>query len=139
MGGSLLVSVRATLLRWANHVPALFRHDPLFRYAAIAAGLALIFLAVSMVQDGRRHDAVTGAGTAAGIPFTAPDRAGQDKAPPSGGSQTAEPPVPEPSGASSSSENAQPLKIAPGHPLEDADVAPAPHDSFGTMPKKGSR
>ncbi|WP_292231720.1 hypothetical protein [Mesorhizobium sp.] len=33
----------------------MFRHDPLFRYATIAAVLALIFLAVSMVQHVGGH------------------------------------------------------------------------------------
>ncbi|RWH77991.1 hypothetical protein [Mesorhizobium sp.] len=42
-------------MRWAKKVPAMFRHDPLFRYATIAAVLALIFLAVSMVQHVGGH------------------------------------------------------------------------------------
>ena len=36
---------------WAKLIPGLFRHDPLFRYAAIAAMLALLFLAARAIQE----------------------------------------------------------------------------------------
>lgn len=137
----MLASVRAALLRWARLCPALFRHDPLFRYAVIAAVVALIFLAVGMIQDGGRHDTVSGAGKATGSASTTPDRSGEHNAPPPGGLETAMPPVPGSPGAPSAAENAQPPKIAPGRPLEGVDVTPAPRDDFGTVPneKEGSR
>ncbi len=46
-------------IRWIRLVPALFRHDPLFRYATIAAVLALIFLAVGIGRQIAGFDAVS--------------------------------------------------------------------------------
>ena len=140
---TLLGSVRARLLRRLKLVPVLFRRDPLFRYATIAAVLALIFLAVSIGQDvaSHRDGPMTGAGKATGSHAKTTDRNGQNKASPSDGSETAMPPVPGSQGAPSATQNAPPPKIAPGHSLEGVDVAPAPRDDFGTVPKEkqGSR
>ncbi|MER8458307.1 hypothetical protein NKH24_19765 [Mesorhizobium sp. M1300] len=131
---TLLSSVRATLVRWLKLVPALFRRDPLFRYATIAAVLALIFLAVSIVQDvaGNRDGPMTGAGK--GTP-SASDNFEQGNAASAAGSQTSEPPAP---GSTSEPAPDDTPAVAPGRPLQGIEVVPAPHDNFGTIPKEGS-
>lgn len=129
-GARLFVSLRAMLLRWAKRAPALFRHDPLFRYAAIAAVLALIFLAVSMVQDDSRYG--TGRDEAPGSRTTRPDRAGQDTTSRTDSAGTGTPPVPR-SAAQPDHEDAP--AIAPGRSLDSIDVEPAPRDDFGTLPQ----
>ncbi|MER8671400.1 hypothetical protein NKH45_30320 [Mesorhizobium sp. M1156] len=134
---TLLSSVRATLVRWLKLVPALFRRDPLFRYATIAAVLALIFLAVSIGQDvaGNRDGAMTGAGTNASTPSTGTDNFELGNASSAAGSRTTEPPAP---GSTSEPAQDDTPAVAPGRPLQGIRVAPAPHDSFGTIPKEGS-
>lgn len=125
----LLPSLRAMLIRWTGLVPALFRHDPLFRYAAIAAILALIFLLVSMGQQR------AGSGNSvpkANAPISdARHDAGFERGDPL---SPAEPPPP----GSAREPALQAPAVAPGRPLEGIDVAPAPGDGFGTLPKKGS-
>ncbi len=133
---TLLSSVRATLMRWLQLVPALFRHDPLFRYATIAAVLALIFLAISIVQDvaGNRDGPVAGAGKNAGTPTSTSEKFEQGNASTAVGSPT-EPPAP---GSPSEPGQDDTPAVAPGRPLQGIKVAPAPHDDFGTVPKEGS-
>jgi hypothetical protein len=137
MNATLLASVRATLLRWLELVPALFRRDPLFRYATIAAVLALVFLAVSIGQDvARDRDGqMTGAGKNASAPSTAPDNFEQGNASSAAGSRTTEPPAP---GSTLKPAHEETPAVAPGRPLQGIKVAPALRDSFGTMPKEGS-
>jgi hypothetical protein len=118
--------LRAAAIRCAKLVPVLFRHDPLFRYATIAAVLALIFLAVSMLQDVGGRGALDSA-------TTAPDRAPHDTAPPTGNSDRTEPPAPGSTGTPAAPEDAP--AIAPGRSLDGIDVEPAPKDRFGTLPK----
>lgn len=129
-GTGLFVSVRATLKRWAQNSPVLFRHDPLFRYAAIAAFVAVIFLTLSIAQDDSRYSAVGGTDKAPGAKATATARTGMASAP--AGPRTAEPPAP-----GSSPDDARPLNIAPGRSIEGIDLTPA-HDDFGTLPRKGA-
>lgn len=117
--------LRAAALRCANLVPALFRHDPLFRYATIAAVLALIFLAVSMVQD------VGGRG-ALEHSTTVPDRTPHGTVPPAVNSDATEPPPPGSPDAPAAPEDAP--AITPGRSLDRIDVEPAPKDRFGTLP-----
>lgn len=133
---TLFSSVRATLLRWLKLVPALFRRDPLFRYATIAAVLALIFLAVSIVQDVARHadGPMTGAGKNAGT-TSAPDNFEQGNASSAAGSQTSQPPAP---GSTLEPAHDDTPAVAPGRPLQGIEVAPAPRENFGTVPKEGS-
>ena len=132
MNATLLASVRTRLLRWLKLVPALFRRDPLFRYATIAAVLALIFLAVSIVQDvlGHRDGRMTGA-----APATAPDNVQHRNASSTEGPRMSEPPAP---GSKSEPAHEDTPAVAPGRPLQGIKVAPAPRDSFGTMPEEGS-
>lgn len=136
MNATLLASARATLLRWLKLVPALFRRDPLFRYATIAAVLALIFLAVSIGQDGDLHRdrPMTGAGKNAG-PTSAPDNFEQGNASSAARSRTPQPPAP---GSTLEPADEKLPAVAPGRPLQGIKVAPAPRDSFGTVPKEGS-
>ncbi|MER8814133.1 hypothetical protein [Mesorhizobium sp. M0965] len=131
---TLFSSMRATLLRWLKLVPALFRRDPLFRYATIAAVLALMFLAVSIGQDvaGQRDDRPTDAGKNASTPPTGRDNFEQGNA--SSAAQTTEPPPP---GTLEPAPEETPA-VAPGRPLHGIKVAPAPHDNFGTVPMEGS-
>ncbi|WP_027170233.1 hypothetical protein [Mesorhizobium sp. WSM3224] len=132
IGATLLASMRAKFSRWLKLVPTLFKHDLLFRYATIAAVLALIFLAVSFGQDiaGRRDGPTTGA-----APATAPDNFQQGNASSAEGSRISEPPAP---GSSSEPAHDETPAVAPGRPLQGIKVAPAPRDSFGTVPKEGS-
>lgn len=125
MNATLLALVRARLLRWLKLVPALFRRDPLFRYATIAAVVALIFLAVSIVQDvaGHRDGPMTSA-----APATAPDNRNSSSAE---GSQTSAPPAP---GSTSGPAHDDTPAVAPGRPLQGIKVAPAPRENFGTVP-----
>lgn len=133
---TLLASVHARLLRWLKLVPALFRRDPLFRYATIAAVLALIFLAVSIVQDvtGHRDGPMTGAGNNAGT-TSAPDSFEQGNASSAAGSRTSQPPAP---GSTLEPIDEKTPAVAPGRPLQGIKVAPAPRETFGTVPKEGS-
>lgn len=119
--------LRTAALRCANLVPALFRHDPLFRYATIAAVLALIFLAVSIIQDVGGRGAIDAS-------TTAQDRAPHDAVTPAGNSDRTEPPAPGSTDAPTLTEDA-PVKIAPGRSLDGIDVEPMPKDRFGTLPK----
>ncbi|RWK58568.1 hypothetical protein [Mesorhizobium sp.] len=133
---TLLASMRARFSRWLKLVPALFRRDPLFRYATIAAVLALIFLAVSIVQDvlGNRDGRMTGAGKNAST-TSAPDNFQHRNASSSAGSLMSEPPAP---GSTSDPAHEENPAVAPGRPLQGIKVAPAPRDSFGTVPEEGS-
>lgn len=133
---TLLASVHARLLRWLKLVPALLRRDPLFRYATIAAVLALIFLAVSFAQDvtGHRDGPMTGGGNNAGT-TSAPDKFEQGNASSAAGSQTSQPPAP---GSTLEPAPDDTPAVAPGRPLQGIKVAPAPRENFGTVPKEGS-
>ncbi|MEI9425868.1 hypothetical protein O7A70_32775 [Mesorhizobium sp. Cs1299R1N1] len=135
MMATLVASVRATLLRWLKLVPTLFKHDPLFRYASIAAVLALILIAVSIGQDVSGRSALSGTGNRTGSAATAPERVGQNGVVPATGLETTEPPVPGSPGVPTPTKDASPPAIAPGRSLNGIDVAPAPRDSFGTIPQ----
>lgn len=108
------VAVQDWLHRLADAAPAAWRRDPMFRGAAIGAGvtLALFLLRVAgphapeLDQPAGRFDPATQRASV-GLP-----REGDP-------SQRSLPDVP---------------KIAPGHPLSDVTIAPAPNgDRFGTF------
>nr|WP_284452433.1 hypothetical protein [Mesorhizobium sp. WSM4875] len=140
IGKTWLAALNARLLRWLKLVPALFSRDPLFRYATIAAVLALIFLAVSTLQDVGGHR---------GGPFTGPARETtpdnlQNRDPSlAEGSQLSQPPAPgsatpaPAAGSTSQPPDAEIPAVAPGRPLQGIQVAPTPRDSFGIVPEKG--
>jgi hypothetical protein len=108
----------------ARLIPGLFRHDPLFRYAAIAAMLALFFLAARAIQE------FAGPGA---IPATELRLVEQPAAEYDGATAT-EPPDPGSAAAPPKPEHAVPPVIAPGRSLNGIEVAPAPRDSFGRLP-----
>jgi len=106
--------VQDLLHRLADAAPAAWRHDPVFRGAAVATGvtLALFLLRVAgpYAPDLDRPDLVS----------TPP--ALRQFVPSSGAA------------APAAQQSADVPKIAPGHPLSDVAVAPTPSaDHFGTF------
>jgi hypothetical protein len=113
--------------RRAKLIPGLLRHDPLFRYAAIAAALALFFLGARLAQD------IAGPGA---LPQAGQDRTEENNADPSGRSAAdVEPPRPGSAATLPDREDVTPAEITPGRSLENLEVEPAPKDSFGTLPE----
>jgi hypothetical protein len=94
--------------------PALLRRDPIFRYAAIGALMALVFLFGRAAQDW--------AGPGA-IPATPPSAVESPSATGPAAPGLARP-APEAAPA-----------IAPGRSLEGVTIAPAPADAFGRLPQ----
>ena len=108
-------AVQDLLHRLADAAPAAWRHDPVFRGAAVAAGvtLALFLLRVAgpHAPDLDRPDLVN-------VP-----PALREFVPRPGAAPTAAQPL-----------SADVPKITPGHPLSDVAVAPTPNgDRFGTF------
>ena len=65
MRGTAIVSnLGSAIGHWAKLIPGLFRRDPLFRYAAIAAMLALLFLAARVIQEFAGPGAIPATGSA---------------------------------------------------------------------------
>jgi len=100
-------------------IPALVLRDPLFRYGAIAAIVALLFLIAQFAQDMAGPPTVPStpagvAGADAPHPVPAPARRGEGHAVP--------PPVTVPT-------------IAPSRPLDGISVEPSTGDTFGRTPK----
>jgi len=106
--------IAARIGRALRLAPALLRGDPIFRYAAIGALLALIFLIGRAAQDW------AGPGP---IPATSPSAV---ELPSPGGS--AAPGLPQPAPAPAPA-------IAPSRSLEGVTIAPAPADAFGRLPQ----
>jgi hypothetical protein len=100
-------------------LPTLVMRDPLFRYAAIAAVLALLFLIGQFAQDLAGHPS---------LPVTSPGAAAVDPQRPAasttGQRQSPAAPIP-----------VEIPAIAPGRPLNGIIVDPAPADPFGKLPK----
>ena len=125
MRGTAIVSnLGSAIGHWARLIPGLFRRDPLFRFAAIAAMLALLFLAARVIQD------IAGPGA---IPETGSRLVQQPDAEVEGATAT-QPPDPGSAAAPPKPEQAMPPVIAPGRSLNGIEVAPAPRDSFGRLP-----
>jgi len=115
-------AVQDLLHRLADATPVAWRHDPVFRGAAVAAGvtLALFLLRVA----GPRAPNLDQPDLAATPPALRQS-------------------MPTPGAVSLAPSAAQPSadvpKIAPGHPLADVAIAPTPSaDCFGTL-KPGTR
>jgi len=109
-----LAATQSLLRRLADAAPVAWRHDPLFRGAAVGAVVTLALFLLRMVGP---H--------APGL--DRPDLASTPPAlrefmpPPGAAPLTAPPPAEVP-------------KIAPGHPLSDVTIAPASNgDRFGTF------
>ena len=107
-------AVQDVLHRMGDALPVAWRHDPVFRGAAVAAGVTLA-LFLLRVAGPRAPE------------LDRPDLAAMPPAlrgfmpPPGVASPAAQPPADVP-------------KIAPGHPLSDVTVAPTPSaDRFGTF------
>ena len=111
----------STLGKLARLTPALFLRDPLFRYAAIAAGIALMFLVAQFAQSlaGPPAAPAAPAASAGGLPAKLQSSAT----------------TPAVSGSPATPLPAQAPAIAPGRPLNGVALEPAPADSFGTLPK----
>ncbi|SEF14913.1 hypothetical protein SAMN05444161_9107 [Rhizobiales bacterium GAS191] len=112
--GELISHLRRAL----SLVPALIRHDPLFRYAAIGAVLFLLLVIGRLAQD------MAGPGP---IPL-APDA-----------DVVTAPADRPPSAATPTSRTTNPAavpSIAPGRSLDAVSVGAAPADGFGTLPPR---
>ena len=94
--------------------PALLRHDPIFRYAAIGALMALTFHLGRAAQDR------AGPGP---IPATPPSATESPSA-----TGPVAPGLPQPAPATAPA-------IAPGRSLDGVTIAPAPADAFGRLPR----
>ena len=110
---------RTDLRKLLGLVPALVMRDPLFRYAAIAAILALLFLIGQLAQD------------LAGPPVLAPTPMGAAAVSPTRSEATAATAA---EGVTAPVPGKIPV-IAPGRPLGGITVDPAPGDTFGKLPK----
>ena len=95
-------------------MPALFLRDPLFRYATIAAVIALLFLIAQFAQS------LVGPPPIPAVPA----KPQSSSAPPAAAGGNLATPLP-----------AEAPAIAPGRPLTGIAVDPAPADTFGKLPK----
>jgi hypothetical protein len=100
-------------------IPALVVRDPLFRYGAIAAIVALLFLIAQFAQD------------LSGPPTVPPGPAG---APGADAQHTASGPAKLDQGRAAPAPVAVPT-ISPGRPLDGISVEPSTGDTFGKTPK----
>ena len=107
--------VRVRIGQALRLMPALLRHDPIFRYAAIGALMVLILLIGRAAQDW--------AGPGA-IPATASSATDQSSA-----STPAPPDFTQPAPAAAPA-------IAPGRSLDGVTIAPPPADDFGRLPRQ---
>ena len=108
---------KSTLAKFARIIPALFLREPLFRYAAIAACIALLFLVAQVAQNLAGPPAIPAAPSA------------------SVGGEASKPHASAPPSAPTAPIPAQAPAIAPGRPLNGVAVEPAPADTFGTLSK----
>ena len=113
---------KSAVAKLARMAPTLFLRDPLFRYAAIAAGIALLFLIAQFAQNVAGPPTIPAAPavSASGVPDRPKSAATAPVAP--GVSPAAPLPAKAPT-------------IAPGRPLDGIAVEPAPADTFGKLPK----
>ena len=107
--------IAARIGRALRLAPALLRGDPIFRYAAIGAFLALLLLIGRAAQDW------AGPGAIPAMPPSAIEL-------PSANGPAA-PGLPQPAPATAPA-------IAPGRSLEGVTIAPAPADAFGRLPQQ---
>ena len=110
-----LAAARSILQRLAEAVPDTWRQDRMFRSAVIGAGVTLAVLLVRPAGSPQNRPLPPLSTLPAGLPAI-PSPVLRGTTPP--------PPMPP----------AEVPKIAPGHPLDDVTVAPAPDsDRFGTF------
>lgn len=109
-----VAATRTWLRRMAAAAPAAWQSDPVFRWAAIGAGIALAMLVLRMTGTPALHQTPPPSAASAG-PAPAPG------AMPSGSWVVPSPASPMP-------------KIAPEHSLAGVTVTPAAPSTFGTVP-----
>jgi hypothetical protein len=98
-------------------VPSAWHHDPVFRWAAIGAGVAFVLFAIRVVQPLAPRQPLFAPRSS--VPVTL--------GPTYGDSMPGAPPV--------SAMSPTPPTIAPGHSLNGVTITPAPdQDRFGTVP-----
>jgi hypothetical protein len=111
---SAIAATRTWLRRMIAAVPTAWHYDPVFRWAAIGAGVAFVLFAVRVVEPLALHRPLFAPRSSAPVML----------GPTYDDSVTGAPPV----------SPASPT-IAPGRPLDGATITPAPdQDRFGTAP-----
>jgi hypothetical protein len=111
---SAIVAARAWLRRMAAAAPSAWHYDPVFRWSAIGAGLALALFILRFAGPPAPNGAAPVPGT------SVPTNLG-----PSYGAAT----------GSSLAPQTPPPKIAPGRSLDGVTITPGPErDPFGTVP-----
>lgn len=133
---TMVSNLSAAASRWAKCVPDLLRHDPLFRYASIAAVLAVLFLGARLVGDITGPGPIPPAGQGMNK-SPAANGEGQTGADTDGSMSGAGPPAPGSAIEPPAPQGPALPTIAPGRSLEGLDMKPAPRDNFGTLPQKG--
>ena len=114
---------KSGIAKLARIMPSLFLRDPLLRYAAIAAGIALLFLIAQFGQS------------LAGPPAVSPAPSASVGAVPGKPQSSAATPAAAAGGSPATPLPAQAPAFAPGRPLNGVAVEPAPVDTFGRLPK----
>jgi hypothetical protein len=108
------VVIRTWLRRMAAAAPSAWHYDPVFRWSAIGAGIALTLFVLRLADSPAPNGASTVPGT------SVPTNLG-----PSYRAATGSPLTPQ----------TPPPKIAPGRSLDGVTITPAPErDPFGTIP-----
>ena len=108
---STVANTRAWFRRLLAAAPFAWHYDPVFRWTAIGAGIALALFLGRLTDPPSRHTRAP-----------APAASGPlELGPTYGAFATGAPPVEVP-------------KIAPGRSLDGVTVTPAPEDQFGTVP-----
>jgi hypothetical protein len=116
-----LAAIRAWLRRMAAAAPSAWHFDPLFRWAAIGAGIALALLALRLAEPSAPP------GTSSVPAASVPENPGPSYGAAAGASLTP------------SASTAAP-KIAPGRSLDAVTITPGPErDPFGTIPSPTHR
>jgi hypothetical protein len=118
---SMVATNRAWLRRMAAAAPSAWHYDPIFRWAAIGAGVALALFILRLADSPALHG--SSPVPAASVPTSLGSSYGE-----TGGSSLAPP-------ASTAAPAAIVPKISPGRSLDGVAILPAPeHDRFGTVP-----
>ena len=118
----LLSALRQKLVRLLRAAPVAWRHDPIFRYAATGAAVALVVLLARL--GGNDPDRSPG-----------PSRATVPAPAALGDSYRAAGEIPSPITASAAPPAPVPT-IAPGRTLDGVRIEPAPADRFGIAPSE---
>jgi hypothetical protein len=107
---------RAWLRRLAEAAPSAWNYDPVFRWAAIGAGVALVLFVLRLAAPPALPGPLSAPGPSVPV----------NLGPTYGTAATGSPPLP--------SSPAVLPKIAPDRSLQGVTITPAPEDRFGTAP-----